>query len=224
LAIRPVPRSESLEALASKPRLERDGVLSGLRYVWSNKAVLGVISLDLFAVLLGGAVALLPIFARDRLHMDARGLGLLRSAPAIGAAVMAIGIAYFPLRRRAGARMFIAVFIFGLATIVFGFSQNVWLSFAALVVTGAADMISVVVRLTLVQLKTPDEMRGRVSAVNSVFIGASNELGEFESGITAQWLGPVVAVVAGGVGTCIVVAVWAWLFPQVRKIDNLDET
>lgn len=221
-AIKPVPRSESV--LANKPRLiERDGVLSGLRYVWSNKPVLGVISLDLFAVLLGGAVALLPIFAKERLHMDARGLGLLRSAPALGAALMAIGLAYFPMRRRAGARMFIAVFIFGIATIVFGLSQNLWISLAALVITGAADMISVVVRLTLVQLKTPDEMRGRVSAVNSVFIGASNELGEFESGITAQWLGPVAAVVLGGIGTCVVVSIWAWLFPQIRKIDDLDE-
>ncbi len=212
----------SAAAAESRPKLERASVLSGLRYVWTNKPVLGVISLDLFAVLLGGATALLPIFVRDRLHMGASGLGLLRAAPAIGATLVAVMLAYFPLRRRAGLRMFVAVFIFGLATIVFGVSQNVWLSFAALVVTGAADMISVVVRLTLVQLNTPDEMRGRVSAVNGVFIGASNELGEFESGITAQFMGPVAAVVMGGVGTCLVVLAWSGLFPQIRKIDNLE--
>jgi MFS family permease len=190
--------------------------------VWANKPVLGAISLDLFAVLLGGAVALLPVFAHDRLHTGPVGLGILRSAPALGAALMALYLAYRPLRRRAGVRMFVAVFVFGLATVVFGLSRNVPLSVAALFVTGAADMISVVVRQTLVQLKTPDEMRGRVSAVNAVFIGASNELGEFESGATAAWLGPVAAVVLGGVGTCIVVIVWALAFRELRQVDNLD--
>jgi MFS family permease len=210
------------DTLGPKRAVSLSTLFEGVRYVWSNKPVLGAISLDLFAVLLGGAVALLPVFAHDRLHTGPVGLGILRSAPALGAALMALYLAYRPLRRRAGVRMFVAVFVFGLATVVFGLSRNVPLSVAALFVTGAADMISVVVRQTLVQLKTPDEMRGRVSAVNAVFIGASNELGEFESGATAAWLGPVAAVVLGGVGTCIVVIVWALAFRELRQVDNLD--
>jgi len=198
-------------------------LLAGLRYVWSNRPILGSISLDLFAVLLGGAVALLPIFARDLLHIGPWGLGILRSAPAIGAATVAFLLANFPLRRRAGIVMLACVLIFGIATIVFGLSSSFGLSLVALLVLGAADMISVVVRSTLIQTRTPDEMRGRVGAVNMVFIGASNELGEFESGVTAEWLGPRIAVLAGGIGTCIVVAVWAVLFPDLRKIDRLDE-
>jgi MFS family permease len=198
-------------------------LLAGIRYVWSNKPVLGAISLDLFAVLLGGAVALLPIFARDLLHVGPWGFGLLRSAPAIGAATTAFALAWFPLRRRAGMTMLAAVFLFGLATIAFGLSRSFAFSLGALLSLGAFDMFSVVVRSTLIQVRTPDEMRGRVSAVNMVFIGASNELGEFESGVTAAWLGPELAVLVGGVGTCIVVLIWAGLFPQLRKVDRLTE-
>ncbi|MEI8256961.1 MAG: MFS transporter [Deltaproteobacteria bacterium] len=198
-------------------------LFAGLRFVWSHKLVLGAISLDLFAVLLGGAVALLPIFARDYLHAGAWGLGLLRAAPAMGAAVMAVFLAHEPLRHRAGVALFASVAVFGLATIVFGLSRSFALSLVALAVVGAADMISVVVRHTLVQLGTPREMRGRVSAVNSVFIGASNQLGEFESGVTAQWFGAVPAVIIGGLGTILVVALWAWMFPSLRKVDRLIE-
>lgn len=196
-------------------------LLAGFRYVWRERAILGSISLDLFAVLLGGAIALLPVYAEDILHIGPRGLGLLRSMPAAGAALMAVVLAYRPLRRRSGATMFAAVAIFGVATIVFGLSRSVWISLVALFVAGAADMISVVVRSTLVQIATPAAMRGRVSAVNLLFIGASNELGQFESGVTAQWMGAVPAVVFGGVGTLVVVAVWAWRFPQLRKLDRL---
>lgn len=198
-------------------------LLAGIRYVWSDKPILGAISLDLFAVLLGGAVALLPIFARDLLHVGPWGLGLLRSAPAIGAAATALAIAWFPRRRHAGITMLACVFCFGVATIVFGISRSFGLSLAALLALGAFDMFSVVVRSTLIQLRTPDEMRGRVSAVNMVFIGASNELGEFESGVTAAWLGPELAVLVGGIGTCLVVVAWAALFPALRRIDKLTE-
>ncbi len=197
-------------------------LFAGVRFVWSQKIVLGAISLDLFAVLLGGAVALLPIFAKDVLHVGPWGLGILRSAPSAGAAAMAALMAYRPMRKNAGVIMFGCVALFGLATIVFGLSHSLWLSLVALVFVGAADMVSVVVRLTLVQLSTPASMRGRVSAVNSIFIGASNELGEFESGLTAAWLGAVHAVVLGGIGTLLVVALWAWMFPALRKIDRLD--
>jgi MFS family permease len=198
-------------------------LLAGIRYVWSNRPILGAISLDLFAVLLGGAVALLPIFARDMLHIGPWGLGVLRSAPAFGAATVAFVLANVPLRRRAGVIMLGCVLLFGIATIVFGMSKSFVLSLVALVVLGASDMISVVVRSTLIQTRTPDEMRGRVGAVNLVFIGASNELGEFESGVTAAWLGPEVAVLVGGIGTCVVVVLWALLFPSLRKVDRLDE-
>jgi MFS family permease len=198
-------------------------LVAGVRYVWSNRPILGAISLDLFAVLLGGAVALLPIFARDLLHIGPWGLGILRSAPAVGAATVAFLIATFPLRRRAGVIMLVCVLIFGLATIVFGMSKSFAVSLVALLVLGASDMISVVVRSTLIQTRTPDEMRGRVGAVNLVFIGASNELGEFESGVTAAWLGPETAVLVGGIGTCVVVVLWALLFPALRKVDRLDE-
>ncbi|WP_224244910.1 MFS transporter [Hyalangium gracile] len=198
-------------------------LLAGLRYVRRQKVVLGAISLDLFAVLLGGATALLPIYAQDILHTGPWGLGLLRSAPAIGAALIALSLAIFPLKRNAGVLMLACVALFGVATMVFGVSRNLALSVGALVVLGAADMVSVVIRQTLVQLATPPEMRGRVSAVNMVFIGASNELGEFESGLTAEWFGVVPSVVVGGVGTCVVVALWAWLFPELRRIANTDE-
>jgi MFS family permease len=198
-----------------------DMVLEGLRYIRRNRLILGAISLDLFAVLLGGAVALLPVYASDILHVGALGLGLLRGAPSAGAVITAVVVAYFPLRRRAGAAMLWCVVGFGVFTIVFGLSRSVPLSMAALMLVGACDMVSVIVRHTLVQLGTPDEMRGRVSAVNVVFIGASNEVGQFESGVTAQWLGAVPAVIVGGVGTLIVVALWAWRFPELRRVDAL---
>jgi MFS family permease len=196
-------------------------VLEGLTYIWRNKLLLGTISLDLFAVLLGGAVALLPVYAREILNVGAIGLGVLRSAPGVGAVLMAIVVAHWPLRRKAGAAMLWCVFAFGVFTIVFGASRNLVVSLVALVLLGASDMVSVIVRHTMVQLATPDEMRGRVSAVNMVFIGASNEVGQFESGLTAQWFGTVSAVILGGIGTMIIVALWAWLFPPLRQVDEL---
>jgi MFS family permease len=212
------PGTAKLERRASNI----DTLLAGVRYVFANKIVLGCISLDLFAVLLGGAVALLPIYARDILHTGPRGLGLLRTAPAMGAALMGGLLAYRPLKKRAGGTMLAAVAIFGLATIAFGVSKTFAISLIALFVTGAADMVSVVIRLTLVQLSTPSEMRGRVSAVNMAFINASNELGEFESGVTAALWGAVPAVIIGGVGTCVVVGVWTWMFPELRKLEQLS--
>ena len=205
------PKGISIETLSA-----------GVRYVWENKMVLGAISLDLFAVLLGGAVALMPAFAQDILFIGPRGMGALRSAPSLGAAAVAILLAYYPLKRRAGALMFSCVFLFGVATVVFGLSHSFVLSLLALVVVGATDMVSVVIRLTLIQINTPEEVRGRVSAVNMVFIGASNELGEFESGLTAQWLGLVPAVVIGGIGTCLVVLAWAAMFPALRNAQGLE--
>ncbi len=196
-------------------------VLAGLRYIWRNKLVLGAISLDLFAVLLGGAVALLPVYAREILHTGPSGLGILRAAPGLGAVLVATALARWPLRRRAGPAMLSCVVGFGAFTVVFGLSRSLPLSIAALVLTGACDMISVVVRHTLVQLTTPDAMRGRVSAVNMVFIGASNEVGQFESGLTAQWFGAVPAVILGGLGTIAIVLLWAWLFPSLRRVDEL---
>jgi MFS family permease len=196
-------------------------LLAGFRYVWQEKMILGSISLDLFAVLLGGAVALLPVYAQDILHIGPRGLGVLRSMPALGAALMAMWLAYRPLRRRSGNVMLVAVAIFGVFTIVFGLSRSVVLSLIALFVIGASDMISVVIRSTLVQIATPPAMRGRVSAVSLLFIGASNELGQFESGVTGQWMGAVPAVILGGVGTLAVVGLWSWFFPQLRKLDRL---
>jgi MFS family permease len=207
-------------AAAAKPGFE--GLLTGLRFVFSRPTILGAISLDLFAVLFGGATALLPIYARDILHVGPWGLGLLRSAPAVGAAAVAFGLAQRPLARRAGTRMFFCVAVFGLMTIVFGLSRSFLLSLVALASLGAADMVSVVVRQTLVQINTPDEKRGRVSAVNSIFIGASNQLGEFESGVTAAWLGAVPAAVLGGVGTIVVVVLWIRLFPSLWQADRLD--
>jgi MFS family permease len=199
-------------------------VFAGFRYIWTHKLVLGSISLDLFAVLLGGAVALLPVYAKEILRTGPWGLGLLRSAPGIGAGAMALLIAFKPIRRRAGAMMLWCVGGFGLFTVVFGFSHSLPLSLISLVFVGAADMVSVVVRGVLIQIETPDEMRGRVNAVDMIFIGASNELGEFESGLVAQWLGAVPAVVLGGVGTIMVTVLWAWLFPELRKADRLKGT
>ncbi|MGB7844982.1 MAG: MFS transporter [Candidatus Acidiferrum sp.] len=199
-------------------------VLAGFRYVWTHKLVLGSISLDLFAVLLGGAVALLPVYAKEILHTGPWGLGLLRSAPGIGAGVMALLIAFKPIRRRAGATMLWCVGGFGVFTMVFGFSRSLPLSLISLLFVGAADMVSVVVRGVLIQVETPDAMRGRVNAVDMIFIGASNELGEFESGLAAQWLSAVPAVVLGGVGTIVVTVLWAWMFPELRRADKLAGT
>lgn len=196
-------------------------VLEGIRYIWQNKVVLGAISLDLFAVLLGGAVALLPVYAREILKVGASGLGILRSAPGVGAVLTSIAIAHWPLRRKAGAAMLWCVFGFGLATVIFGLSHSLWLSLAMLFLTGATDTVSVIVRSTMIQLGTPNEMRGRVSAVNMLFIGASNEFGAFESGITAQWFGTVPAVVLGGAGTILIVLLWSGLFPALRKMDEI---
>lgn len=199
-------------------------VFAGFRYIWTHKLVLGSISLDLFAVLLGGAVALLPVYAKEILHTGPWGLGLLRTAPGIGAGIMALLLAYKPIRRRAGATMLWCVGGFGVFTMVFGFSRSLPLSLASLFFVGAADMVSVVVRGVLIQVETPDEMRGRVNAVDMIFIGASNELGEFESGLTAQWLGAVPAVVLGGIGAVIVTLLWAWMFPELRNADKLRGT
>ena len=196
-------------------------VLAGLEYVWRAKLLLGSISLDLFAVLLGGAAALLPIFATDILHAGPRGLGLLRAMPSVGALAISLLMVVRPIKRRAGATMLVCVGIFGAATVVFGLSKSIWLSSAALAVVGASDMVSVVVRSSVLQLATPAEMRGRVSAVNWLFIGASNEFGEFESGLTAQWWGAVKAVVIGGIASMVVTASAAGLFPQLRRADAL---
>jgi MFS family permease len=201
-------------------RIER--VREGLSYIWNNKVVLGAISLDLFAVLLGGATALLPVFARDILLVGPEGFGLLRSAPAVGAALVALILATRPIQRRAGFSMFAGVAIFGLATVVFGISRSFWLSMGALAVLGGADMVSVYVRQTLIQIVTPDAMRGRVASVSFLFIGASNELGEFESGVTARIFGPVLAAILGGVASLFVTGLWARMFPALRKVDRLE--
>jgi MFS family permease len=208
---------------APRAPVTMDTLLAGVRFIRAKPVVLGAISLDLFAVLLGGATALLPIYARDILHAGPEGLGLLRGAPAIGALLMSLVLARWTIRSRAGAMLFSCVAVFGLTTIVFGVSHSFWLSMVALFVNGAVDMVSVVVRQTLVQLDTPDEMRGRVSAVNSIFIGASNQLGEFESGATAALFGPVGAVVLGGVGTLVVVGLWMRGFPELRRRKSLTE-
>jgi MFS family permease len=196
-------------------------VLAGFRFIGEKKLILGSISLDMFAVLLGGAVALLPVYAKDILHTGPWGLGILRSAPGVGAALTAIVVAHYPIHRRAGPVMLMAVAGFGVFTIVFGISRNLVVSLIALFLTGAADMVSVIIRAMLIQLATPDSMRGRVNAVDMLFIGVSNELGEFESGLTAQWFGTVPAVIVGGIGTLAVIGVWAWIFPELRKADRL---
>jgi MFS family permease len=197
-------------------------IVEGLRYVWSNKIVLGAISLDLIVVLLGGAVALLPVFARDILRVGPSELGILRAAMGAGAAAVALWIAAAPLRRNVGRWMFGSTIVFGLATIVFGISTNLWVTVAALAVAGGVDMISVYVRQSLIQLATPDAMRGRVSAVSFVFISASNELGDFESGVVARVIGPVTAVIVGGVLAVSASTLWMRLFPQLRKADGFE--
>ena len=198
-------------------------LFAGVAYIRSRPAIFGAISLDLFAVLLGGATALLPIYARDILSVGPWGLGLLSSAPAAGALATSLFLARRPLEKKAGQAMFAAVLVFGFATLAFAVSTSYLFSLGALVLLGASDMISVVIRSSLVQLQTPDDMRGRVSAINSVFIGTSNQLGEFESGLTAFWFGTIPAVVLGGVGTILVALIWMRLFPQLAKMDNLRE-
>ncbi len=196
--------------------------LAGLRFIWSRQVVLGAISLDLFAVLLGGATALLPIFAVEILGVGAVGFGVLRSAPVVGSLASMLWLAQHPIRRRAGLKLLSAVAVFGFAICVFGLSRNFWLSLLALITLGTADAVSVFIRSNLVQIITPDEKRGRVSAVTAVFIGASNELGEFESGITAAWWGAVPAVLAGGIGTVAIAVAFGWLMPRLRRVDGLD--
>lgn len=211
----------SRQQMLRKERASLDSLLAGIRFIRSRRDILGAISLDLFAVLLGGATALLPVFAKDILLTGPWGLGLLRSAPAVGALAMSFWLARFPIERQVGRIMFTAVGVFGVATIAFGLSTSFWFSLAVLAVLGAADMISMVIRGAFVQLHTPDEMRGRVSAVNGLFIGASNQLGEFESGVTAAWFGTVPAVVMGGVGTLLITGLWIKLFPTLANRDRL---
>ena len=205
-----------------KTPVTANSIFSGIHYIRERKNILGAISLDLFVVLLGGATALLPAYARDLLHTGPWGLGLLRLSPAIGALGTSVYLAHHPIQRAAGRRMFTAVIVFGMATVAFAFSRSIVLSMLILVVLGCADVVSVVVRSSLVQLETPDAMRGRVSAVNSLFIGTSNQLGEFESGVTASWFGLVPATILGGVGSVIVALVWMRLFPGLRKLERLS--
>jgi MFS family permease len=213
-------RLQRQDATKEPPTLA--AVFAGIGFVRRNPAILGTISLDLFAVLLGGVTALLPIYARDILHTGPWGLGILRGAPAVGALLMAATLARHPISRRVGIRMFQAVIVFGVATVVFALSHSLWLSLLALVILGAADMISVVIRLSLVQLRTPNQMRGRVGAVNYLFINASGQLGEFESGATAALLGAVPAAVLGGIGTIVVALLWMKLFPTLRDVERLE--
>jgi MFS family permease len=221
IGIRTLPRATG----AAVPGQSRAAtLLGGITFIKARPVILGAISLDLFSVLLGGATALLPIYARDILVTGPWGLGLLRAAPAVGAIAMSLYLSRRPLQRRVGVTMMTAVAGFGLATIVFGISRWFPLSMLALVCLGATDMISVVTRQSLVQLETPDEMRGRVAAVNSIFIGASNQLGEFESGVTAAWFGTVPAVVLGGIGTLVIVVLWIKLFPALAKRDQLIQS
>ena len=218
LAIGPIPRTELTHA--KNPWAQ---MVEGLKYVRRNRLVLGAISLDLFAVLLGGATAMLPVFARDVLHAGPEGLGHLRAAPAIGATLTAAFFSIRPLKHNVGAKMLVAVGVFGGATILFGFSRSMALSLACLALLGAADMFSVYVRQSLIQLYTPDEMRGRVGAVSSLFISASNELGEAESGFLGALIGPVPAVIAGGFGAILVVLLWSWWFPELRLAKSFEE-
>jgi len=214
--IRRIPRGNAGESHPVR------AVIDGLRYVRRNRILFGAISLDLFAVLLGGATAAIPVFARDILHVGAEGAGILRAAPALGAALTAYWLTRHPVARHVGFKMFAGVGVFGLATVVFGLSDLFWLSLVALAVLGAADMVSVYVRSSLIQLHTPDAMRGRVSSVSQLFISASNELGEFETGLTIAWFGPRLAIVLGGVGAMAVTAIWAWRFPELRTADRFE--
>lgn len=216
-----------INAARTAPRREKISMqmlFAGITFIKKKPAILGAISLDMFAVLLGGATALLPVYAKDILHVGPLGLGILRAAPAAGALLMAIALARWSLNRKAGRKMFVAVAIFGVATIVFALSTSFLLSIAALVVLGAADMVSVVVRQTLVQMQTPDNMRGRVTAVNTLFIGTSNQLGEFRAGTMAEFTGTLMAVIAGGAGTLLIVALWMKLFPSLLGVNDLTRS
>ena len=199
-------------------------LLAGLNFVWRRKVLLGSISLDMFAVLLGGATALLPIYASEILAVGPEGLGALRAAPAVGALLMSLALTRWPLERHVGRTLLWAVACFGFATVIFGLSNSFWISILALIMTGAADSISVVVRLTVMQMETPDEMRGRVAAVNSIFIGASNQLGEFESGAVAELWGAPFSVISGGIGTLLISLLWWPLFPELAKRDRMQES
>jgi MFS family permease len=218
LGLRYVPIVHPEEATTWK------SVFAGVTFIWGHKVVLGAVTLDLFAMLLGGATALLPMYAKDILFVGPLGLGLLRSAPAVGALAMSVYLARRPLKNRVGTILLSSVAVYGVAMVVFGVSTSFVLSFIALAISGMADMVSVVIRMSLVSLETPDAMRGRVSAVNSIFIGASNQLGEFESGATAAWFGPVAAVVIGGVGTLLVASSWFMLFPSLAHRDKLERS
>jgi len=215
LKTHPIAREEKAATLES--------VLAGVVFVWREKMILGSISLDLFAVLLGGATALLPIYAKDIFHTGPWGLGVLRAAPAFGAIAVSLFLARWPLRKQVGMKLLVSVGVFGVSIMVFAFSEIFWLSFLALMISGAADMVSVVIRHTLVQIDTPPDMRGRVSAVNMVFIGASNQLGEFESGATAAWFGPIAATFIGGLGTLLVAVSWGYLFKSLLQRDRLSD-
>ena len=216
-----------LNGFASPPQVGAQGasrmtqIREGLHYLWTNKLVLGAISLDLFAVLLGGATALLPVFARDILQVGSQGFGILRAAPAVGGVIVAMILTARPIKRHAGVKMLLGVAAFGVATVVFAVSRSLWLSAAVLGLLGASDMISVFVRQSLVQIATPNEMRGRVGAVSYLFIGASNELGEFESGVIARLMGPISATLFGGIASLGVTGLWAVLFPDLRRADSL---
>jgi MFS family permease len=214
-----------VERVAPKrEKIDLQRMFAGIAYIRKKPVILGATSLDMFAVLLGGATALLPIYAKDILLTGPWGLGLLRAAPAFGALLMAIALARWPLRRHAGAKMFAAVALFGVATIVFALSTSLTLSIAVLFIAGAADMVSVVVRQTLVQVQTPDAMLGRVTSVNALFVGTSNQLGEFRSGLLAHLAGTIPSVLIGGLGTLLVVALWMKLFPQLLHVDDLEGT
>lgn len=215
-----IPRPAQIRAEQAK---SLETIFGGFRYILSNRIVLGAISLDMFAVLMGGAVALLPVYAKDILQAGPQELGLLRAAPGIGAIAMALYLTRFPIRDHAGKLLFLFVGLFGLFTAIFGFSTSVWVSIPALALVGAADMVSVTIRETIMQLWTPEEVRGRVNAVNSVFIGASNELGEFRAGTVAHFIGPMPAVVIGGFGAIAVAVIWSQVFPQLRDQRNLDK-
>jgi hypothetical protein len=223
LAILLMLDSDTLGQIRNRDPASWHSITQGLRFVCARPVVLGAISLDMFAVLFGGATAMLPAIAADILHVGPAGLGMLRAAPAVGAAVISVALAFWPITRGVGVWMFGGVALFGVSTVVLGLSTSLWISLVSLFVMGMGDMVSVFIRRLLVQYETPDAIRGRVSAVNSVFVGASNELGEFESGLMAGWLGLVPALVVGGIATLGVTAAWCALFPVLRKMDQFPE-